>query len=89
MNAIWHHYLVILSDPCGPRSRKRSAKTAARLNHPAVVHVYDIVETEASDGIVMELVGGQTLSARMRESNQRSIARSYRPSGSARPWRRP
>jgi tetratricopeptide (TPR) repeat protein len=40
---------------------RREAEAVARLNHPAIVHIYDIVETEASDWIVMELVEGRTL----------------------------
>ena len=39
----------------------REAQAAARLNHPAIVHVYDLVEDAAGAWIVMELVGGQTL----------------------------
>lgn len=39
----------------------REAQAAARLNHPAIVHVYDLVEDEAGAWIVMELVAGHTL----------------------------
>jgi serine/threonine protein kinase/tetratricopeptide (TPR) repeat protein len=39
----------------------REAQTAARLSHPAIVHIYDILEFEDSDWIVMELVQGRTL----------------------------
>lgn len=46
---------------------RREAEAVARLNHPAIVHVYDIVETEAADWIVMELVEGQTLQSLLRE----------------------
>jgi Flp pilus assembly protein TadD len=46
---------------------RREAEAGARLNHPAIVHIYDIVETEASDWIVMELVEGRTLQAILRE----------------------
>jgi len=46
---------------------RREAQTAARLNHPAIVHIYDIVETEDGDWIVMELVDGQTLSSMIHE----------------------
>ncbi len=46
---------------------RREAEAGARLNHPSIVHIYDIVESEASDWIVMELVEGQTLQAILRE----------------------
>src|SRR5689334_18562375 len=40
---------------------RREARTAARLNHPAIVHIYDLVEDPGGDWIVMELVEGRTL----------------------------
>jgi eukaryotic-like serine/threonine-protein kinase len=40
---------------------RREAQAVARLNHPSIVHVYDIVEGEEVDWIIMELVSGQTL----------------------------
>src|SRR5215210_8507929 len=46
---------------------RREAEAGARLNHPSIVHIYDIVETEASDWIVMELVDGQTIQALLRD----------------------
>ena len=39
----------------------REAKTAARLNHPAVVTVFDVVEENGSPWIVMELVQARAL----------------------------
>ena len=39
----------------------REARVAARLNHPALVHVHDILEIDDSLWIVMELVEGQGL----------------------------
>jgi tetratricopeptide (TPR) repeat protein/tRNA A-37 threonylcarbamoyl transferase component Bud32 len=40
---------------------RREARVAARLNHPAIVQVYDILHEEDSDYIVMEYVEGRNL----------------------------
>ncbi|HEX6903878.1 MAG TPA: protein kinase [Thermoanaerobaculia bacterium] len=39
----------------------REARAAARLNHPSIVQVYDVVEGADDDWIVMELVEGRTI----------------------------
>ena len=39
----------------------REAKTAARLNHPAVVTVYDVAEDQGRPWIVMQLINAQSL----------------------------
>jgi len=50
------------------RARFRQEATAgARLNHPAIVHIYDIVEDEDGDWMVMELVLGRTLRSLLEE----------------------
>ncbi|HSN85546.1 MAG TPA: serine/threonine-protein kinase, partial [Thermoanaerobaculia bacterium] len=40
---------------------RREARAAARLSHPYVVQIYDLVEDEAGDAIVLEYVEGRTL----------------------------
>ncbi|HKH44363.1 MAG TPA: protein kinase [Thermoanaerobaculia bacterium] len=46
---------------------RREARVAARLSHPAVVHVYDLVEDGSGLAIVMEYVEGRTLAELMEE----------------------
>ena len=45
---------------------EREARLAARVNHPHVVAVYDLVESEEDHWLVMEYVEGTTLSGRVR-----------------------
>ncbi len=40
---------------------RREARSVASLNHPAIVQIYDIMEKDEGDWIVMELVEGETL----------------------------
>lgn len=40
---------------------RREARSAARLSHPTVLQIHDIIERDEGDGIVMELVEGETL----------------------------
>lgn len=40
---------------------RREAKATARLNHPTIVQVYDLLESDDGDWVVMELVDGSTL----------------------------
>ncbi len=40
---------------------QREARATARLNHPSIVHLYDIFQEGESDCIVMEYVEGRTL----------------------------
>jgi tetratricopeptide (TPR) repeat protein/tRNA A-37 threonylcarbamoyl transferase component Bud32 len=48
------------------RSVLREARAAARLNHPHIAGVYDVVESPEGAHIVMEYVRGETLAARLR-----------------------
>jgi serine/threonine-protein kinase len=59
--------LTATEDPKLRERLRREAEAEARLNHPAIVHIYDLVETEASDWIVMELVEGQTIQALLQD----------------------
>jgi predicted ATPase/class 3 adenylate cyclase/tRNA A-37 threonylcarbamoyl transferase component Bud32/ABC-type transport system involved in cytochrome c biogenesis ATPase subunit len=47
---------------------RREAKVSAQLKHPAVVQIYDLVETDEGVAIVMELVEGETLDGLLRQS---------------------
>ncbi len=45
---------------------RREAKTAAGLGHPAILQVFDILEDDGDDWIVMELVDGPDLAELLR-----------------------
>lgn len=47
---------------------RREARVAARINHPAIVHVYDLVRDGEFECLVMEYVEGTTLSQRLTQS---------------------
>lgn len=49
------------SDPDRRERFRREARIAARLNHPAIVHIYDVQAEGESDCIVMEHVEGEDL----------------------------
>ncbi|HKI00466.1 MAG TPA: protein kinase [Thermoanaerobaculia bacterium] len=56
------HVLPEVLDQPGARERfRREAQAGARLTHPAVVQIYDLVESPEGDWLVMELVVGKTL----------------------------
>ncbi len=44
---------------------RREARAAARLSHPSIVQIYDIVESDESDAIILELVEGESLARRL------------------------
>ncbi|HEY7045094.1 MAG TPA: Stk1 family PASTA domain-containing Ser/Thr kinase [Nocardioidaceae bacterium] len=67
----------LASDPTFQARFRREAQSAASLNHPTIVAVYDTGEEEAPDGsglslpyIVMELVEGRTLRDILREGRR-------------------
>lgn len=50
--------------PMDPRRRarfRREARAIARLSHPVIVQIYDLVDTDDGEGIVMEYVEGTSL----------------------------
>ena len=56
-------------DPADPLIRRalREAQAAARLRHPGIVTVHDVVTDEGRPWIVMELISGQNLAEAVRE----------------------
>src|SRR6185436_18185390 len=63
--------LTEVDDPGARADRRRrvlrEARAAARLNHPGIAAVYDVIESADHVHIVMEYVPGQTLAARVRQ----------------------
>jgi serine/threonine protein kinase/tetratricopeptide (TPR) repeat protein len=59
----------------GRERLRREARAVARLSHPAIVHVYDILEGADGDWIVMELVEGRTLRSLLDEEGALPPAR--------------
>jgi len=50
-----------VADPDRKRRFVQEAKAASALNHPNIIHVYDIDQAEGTDFISMEYVDGKTL----------------------------
>ena len=64
---------VLRSGPASEQSQesrkklRREALTLSRLSHPHIAHVYDFDSQDESDFLVMELVTGETLAARLQK----------------------
>src|SRR5947207_4652723 len=50
-----------VADPERKRRFVQEAKAASALNHPNIVHIYDISSSDGMDFIAMEFVAGKTL----------------------------
>jgi serine/threonine protein kinase len=59
--AVKHVLPHLLGEPRARERFRREAEAGARLAHPAIVQIHDLVETPEGDWIVMELVAGKTL----------------------------
>jgi len=52
----------------------REARSAARLNHPGIVQVYDVVEAEGRMALVMEYVRGSSLDVYLKDHPELTLA---------------
>ena len=57
------------------RRTTREAKMAAKLRHPGIVAIHDVVHTAASTLLIMEFVNGETLEVELRERGHLSLER--------------
>jgi serine/threonine-protein kinase len=53
------------ASPVARERFRREARAAAGLNHPSIVQIYDVVESDDGDAIVLEYVEGTTLAQRL------------------------
>ena len=60
---------AVSSDPSRLKRFDKEARAASALNHPNIVTVYDLGETEGVSWIAMELVGGATLRQTLSEGS--------------------
>ncbi|GGN60695.1 hypothetical protein GCM10010112_17250 [Actinoplanes lobatus] len=89
MGAVWQAHDTLLgrevalkevggsSLPSDPQVRRtlREAQAAARLRHPSIVTVYDVVTDEGAPWIVMELVDGRSLAETIAEQGRLTVRR--------------
>jgi eukaryotic-like serine/threonine-protein kinase len=67
-----------VADPERRRRFVQEAKAASALNHPNIIHIYDIDQAEGIDFIAMEYVEGKTLDALLpRKGLRLSLALKY------------
>ena len=55
----------LAAQPDGRRRFEREARAISRLNHPHICTLFDVVREDQIDFLVMELVEGETLAARL------------------------
>jgi len=67
---------VDTSDPAAAKLAERlrsEAKLLAQLNHPNIVQLYDVVEQDNILGLVIEFIGGDTLTQRLKQAPTKEV----------------